>query len=104
MSGLSDGCAFQSELYFQPAGSTLKNAQKKPFIEAPQWIIKRSSHYLASWIGAIFEESLWAHFNYANDVNIGNGVDKTKLHKIFERRDQNLQSQDDLVDRWNVLG
>lgn len=51
----------------------------------------------------ILEETLWAHFNFSNGVNIATGVRKNELNNLFELRSENLQSQDDLARRWTEL-
>jgi len=72
-------------------------------IETPKWINRVGSNYLGVWIVAVWEESLWAHFNFAKQVNIGNGVRKNDLNSLFEHRTENLQNQEDLAKRWAEL-
>jgi len=52
----------------------------------------------------IFEETLWAHFNYSNQVNIASAIRKNELNNLFELRSDNLQQQEDLAQRWVELG
>jgi len=59
-------------------------------IETPKWINRVGSNYLGVWIVAVWEESLWAHFNFAKQVNLGNGVRKNDLNQLFEHRTENL--------------
>ena len=72
----------------------------KPTIETPKWISRNAIHYLGVWIVAIWEESLWAHFNYAKQVNFASGVRKNDIQQLFELRSENLQNQEDLAKRW----
>lgn len=64
----------------------------KPVIETPKWINRSGSNYLGVWIVAVWEESLWAHFNFAKQVNIANGIRKNDLNQLFEHRSENLQN------------
>jgi hypothetical protein len=59
--------------------------------------------FLGQWIVALLEETLWAHFNFAKQVNISSGVRKSDLNLLFELRQENLHDQKDLADRWVEL-
>ncbi len=52
----------------------------KPIIQSPKWIDNKKVNYLGVWIVAILEETLWAHFNFARQVNISTGVRKNELN------------------------
>ena len=57
----TDDKAFKNPVFFV----TRNGSGSKPVIETPYWIKKHSTHFLGVWIVALWEESLWAHFNYA---------------------------------------
>jgi hypothetical protein len=48
---------------------------------------------------------LWAHFNFAKQVNLSTGVRINELSTLFELRKENLQNQqEDLAKRWIEIG
>ena len=55
-------------------------------------------------MAATLEETLWAHYNFANDLNIASNVRKNELQNLFEIRAESLQSQEDLAKRWEEMG
>ena len=61
LANATDDKAFSEPVYFV----TRNGSGSKPVIETPKWIKRNSSHYLGIWIIALWEEALWAHFNYA---------------------------------------
>ena len=89
--------AFQEPCMFS---SRMGKAQ----IDTPSWIDKIESTYLTVWIAALLEENLWAHYNYANNVNIEKNVRKNELQNLFETRSETLQSQEDLAKHWSDIG
>jgi hypothetical protein len=75
MANATDDKAFSEPVYFV----TRNGGAGKPIIETPKWIHKNSTHYLGVWIVALWEEALWAHFNFAKQVNIAPGVRKNDI-------------------------
>ena len=73
-------------------------------IDQPNWLEKELDTYIAVWIVGLLEENLWAHYNFANNVNIEKNVRKNELHHLFEARSETLQSQEDLAKHWNEIG
>ena len=61
-------------------------------IEQPVWLERIDNTYLSVWIAALLEENLWAHYNFANNVNIEKNVRKNELQNLFEARSETLQS------------
>ena len=62
METLSDKKAFR-----KPVTITNCPQQKgRLYFETPTWVTDRgkTTNYLTSWIAAMFEESIWAHFYY----------------------------------------
>jgi len=100
LDNITDGKAFSQPIsYVSRYGSA-----GKPLIQSPRWIDSKKSNYLGVWIVAILEETLWAHFNFAKQVNISPGVRKTELNSLFEPRSEKLLNQEDLAKRWSELG
>ena len=56
------------------------------------------------WIAGLLEENLWAHYNYAHNLNIEKNVRKTDLQNLFETRSETLQSQEVLAKHWHDIG
>ena len=99
------GQATDDKAFSEPVQFVTRNGSGgKPVIETPKWINRNASHYLGIWIIAIWEEALWAHFNYEKQVNIGPGVRKNDIQQLFELRSEKLQDQDVLAKRWQELG
>jgi|LauGreDrversion4_2_1035121.scaffolds.fasta_scaffold396468_2 hypothetical protein len=92
----TDDKAFSEPVYFV----TRNGGAGKPVIETPKWINKNATHFLGIWIIALWEEALWAHFNFAKQVNIAPGVRKNDIQQLFELRSESLQNQEDLAKRW----
>ena len=59
-------------------------------IDSPKWLDKLEQTYLGVWVAAVLEENLWAHYNFANNVNIGQNVRKNELANLFEARSETL--------------
>lgn len=59
--------AFREPAIFKQKGGRVK-------IDSPSWAKKLEYNYLSVWIIVVLEESLWAHFNFANKVNIDRNV------------------------------
>jgi hypothetical protein len=73
-------------------------------IDSPKWLDKLEQTYLGVWIAGVLEENLWAHYNFANNVNIGQNVRKNEIANLFETRSETLQSQEDLAQHWQDIG
>lgn len=55
-------------------------------IDSPAWSKKIEYTYLSVWIVVTLEESLWAHYNFANRVNIDRNVRQDALNNMFKER------------------
>ena len=82
MENITDGHAFSQPLLYV----SRHGGGGKPIIQTPKWFDCKKSHYLGQWITTILEETLWAHFNYARQINISAGVRKNDLNGLFELR------------------
>ena len=89
--------AFREPAVFKQKGG-------RAIIESPAWAKKIECTYLSSWIVITLEECLWAHYNYANKVNIDRSVRQDTLNNIFKERTESLFSQEDLAKHWNEIG
>ena len=72
-------------------------------IESPSWLDRIETTYLSVWIAGLLEENLWAHYNFANNVNIEKNVRKNELQNLFETRSDTLQSQEVLAKHWQDI-
>ena len=62
-------------------------------IDSPKWLDKLEQTYLGVWIAGLLEENLWAHYNFANNVNIASSVrNKSEVSNLFETRSETLTS------------
>jgi len=77
--------AFQEQLNFS-------NRSGRAQIESPAWLERIESAYLTVWIAGLLEENLWAHYNFAHNVNIEKNVRKNDISNLFETRSETLQS------------
>ena len=93
MAKLTDGRAFAEPLM-------LSARTGRAQIDSPKWLDKLEQTYLGVWIAGLLEENLWAHYNFANNVNIGQNVRKNEIANLFEARSETLQSQEDLAKHW----
>ena len=74
-------------------------------IDSPKWLDQLDQTYLGVWIAGLLEENLWAHYNFANSVNIASSVrNKSEVSNLFETRSETLTSQEDLAEHWQNLG
>lgn len=56
------------------------------------WLDRIESAFLTVWIAGLLEENLWAHYNYAQGINIEKNVRKNDIANLFETRSETLQS------------
>lgn len=89
--------AFQEQLNFS-------NRSGRAQIDSPSWLDRTDSAYLTVWIAGLLEENLWAHFNFAHNINIEKNVRKNDIQNLFETRSETLQSQDVLAKHWRDIG
>lgn len=89
--------AFREPAIFKQKGGRVK-------IDSPAWSKKLEYTYLSVWIVVTLEESLWAHYNYANKTNIDRSVRQDALNNLFKERAESLQSQEELAKRWQEIG
>jgi hypothetical protein len=71
--------AFREPAIFKQKGGRVK-------IESPSWSKKIEYTFLGVWIAVVLEESLWAHYNFANKVNIDRNVRQDTLSNMFKER------------------
>jgi hypothetical protein len=86
MSELTDGKSFSEPIQF----CTRTGSAGKPVIESPKWIDRHQTCYITIWIASILEETLWAHYNFCNQINIASTVRKNDFNLLFELRSENL--------------
>lgn len=72
MTTVTNERAFQEQLSFS-------NRSGRAQIDSPHWLERIDSAYLTVWIAGLLEENLWAHYNYALNINIEKNVRKTDL-------------------------
>lgn len=75
--------AFREPAIFKQKGGRVK-------IDSPPWAKKLENTYLSIWIVVTLEESLWAHYNFANKTNIDRSVRQDALNNIFKERAESL--------------
>ena len=97
MAQITDGKAFAEPLL-------LSARTGRAQIDSPKWLDKLEQTYLGVWIAGLLEENLWAHYNFANNVNYGQNVRKNEVANLFETRSETLQSQEDLAKHWQDIG
>lgn len=85
IAGISNHKAFREPVLFKQKGGRVK-------IDSPAWSKKMEFTYLSVWIVVTLEESLWAHYNFANKVNMDRNVRQDALSNIFKERADSLQS------------
>jgi len=88
---------FQEQLSFS-------NKSGRAQIDSAQWLERIESAYLTVWIAGLLEENLWAHYNFAHNVNIEKNVRKNDIANLFEMRSENLRSQEVLAKHWQEIG
>ena len=75
--------AFKEQL-----GFTMRSG--RVMIDSPSWLDRVESAYLTVWIAGLLEENLWAHFNYAHNINIERNMRKNEIANLFEARSETL--------------
>jgi hypothetical protein len=89
--------AFREPAVFKQKGGRV-------IIDSPTWAKKIEYTYLSCWIVITLEECLWAHYNFANKVNIDRSVRQDTLNNLFKERTESLLSQEDLAKHWQEIG
>ena len=88
MSSSTNGQAFSTQCSFEH--------DKKlgiHIIESPNWFKPERFHCFASWIAAIFEENLWANFNFHQIKNQGHK--NIQIEYLFDLKE--------MQDGWDSL-
>lgn len=85
MAEITNHKAFREPSVFKQKGSRV-------IIDSPLWTKKMEYTYLSVWIVVTLEETLWAHYNFANKVNIERNVRNDTFKNMFKERAETLQS------------
>lgn len=84
--------------------AVFKQKSGRVIIDSPSWSKKYEQAYLSCWIVITLEECLWAHYNFANKVNIDRSVRQDTLSNMFKERSESMLSQEDLAKHWYDIG